>query len=363
MRSVNQIPLDKDTAKLTKFITPCGQYFYWRLPHKISSAPEIFKGTMEDILHDQQDHVICFFDDIFSKSESEHTKHLKDTFTQLHNAGVKLNRQNVSSGRRYCSSLVSSSAKMERNLIPRRLRQSICQTQRTWLNSVISLEWLTSLADMWRTCWQHCNLWLNCWRRTEHGHGDHQINAMAKVRKMLTSAPTLAYFNPEKATTASAGASSYGQGAVLLKEHPDGLCPVAFTSRALTKGKRRYAQIECLAATWVCEKFNHYLVGLEKISVVTDHKPLVPLINTKDMSQTPLQCQRMLMVSCAWTFSQHAAPILVVADITIGDTPRTSTRWLIFIHCFWHKNMGSFNSYCVLWKKSGPNSSLYMNMH
>ena len=127
--------------------------------------------------------------------------------------------------------------------------------------------------------------------------------------------------------------------------------------------KKVCANRECLAATWVCEKFNHYLVGLEKISVVTDHKPLVPLINTKDMSQTPLQCQRMLMVSCAWTFSQHAAPILVVADITIGDTPRTSTRWLIFIHCFWHKNMGSFNSYCVLWKKSGPNSSLYMNMH
>ena len=99
MRSVNQIPLDKDTAKLTKFITPCGQYFYWRLPHKISSAPEIFKGTMEDILHDQQDHVICFFDDILvlSKSESEHTKHLKDTCIQLHNAGKKLNREKCES--------------------------------------------------------------------------------------------------------------------------------------------------------------------------------------------------------------------------------------------------------------------------
>ena len=94
-----KIPLDKATAKLITFITPCGQYFYHRLPQGISSALEIFQRTMENILHDQQDHVICFFDDILvlSKSESEHTKHLKDTCIQLHNAGKKLNREKCES--------------------------------------------------------------------------------------------------------------------------------------------------------------------------------------------------------------------------------------------------------------------------
>ena len=64
-----------------------------------------------------------------------------------------------------------------------------------------------------------------------------QAEAFASVKTLLTTAPTLADFDPTKPTTVSAEASSYGFGAVLLQEHPECQRPVAFSSRTLNKAE------------------------------------------------------------------------------------------------------------------------------
>ena len=89
-----QLPLDEATAKLTTFITPFGRFYYKRLPFGISSAPEIFQRTMEEILKDQKN-VICFFDDILihSKNKIEHEMHLKAVLQKLTEVGLKLNKE------------------------------------------------------------------------------------------------------------------------------------------------------------------------------------------------------------------------------------------------------------------------------
>ena len=64
--------------------------------------------------------------------------------------------------------------------------------------------------------------------------------------------------------------------------------PVSFASRTLSPAERHYAQIEKECA---CEKFYRYLMGLETFILMTDHKPLVPLMNKKSLDDCRLRCQ------------------------------------------------------------------------
>ena len=63
---------------------------------------------------------------------------------------------------------------------------------------------------------------------------------------------------------------------------------MAFASRRLTDTEGHYAQIEkeALALVWSCEKFSDYVLG-KQFLFETDHKPLVPLLESKRLDSLP----------------------------------------------------------------------------
>lgn len=121
-----------------------------------------------------------------------------------------------------------------------------------------------------------------CW-------GTPQKEAFQKLKKELSSPPVLAPYSPSAETCVAADASSYGVGAVLNQQQPEGSWrPVVYISRGLTETEKHYAQIEkeALAVTWACERLAPYLQGL-RFRLETDHKPLVPLLSTKALYELP----------------------------------------------------------------------------
>ena len=64
----------------------------------------------------------------------------------------------------------------------------------------------------------------------------------------------------------------------------------------MTETERRYSQIEkeCLALVVGCTRFDHYLHGREKITAVTDHKPLETIL-AKSINSAPKRLQRMML--------------------------------------------------------------------
>ena len=59
---------------------------------------------------------------------------------------------------------------------------------------------------------------------------------------------------------------------VLVQLHERELIQVALCSRTLTDAEQKYSQNEkeSLVEMWACEKFDHFLVGLDSLSLRPD---------------------------------------------------------------------------------------------
>ena len=146
-----------------------------------------------------------------------------------------------------------------------------------------------------------------------------QDTAFTAVKQELTAPTVLTLYDPNADTKISVDESSYGLGAVLLQTKSDNSWkPVAYSSRTLTAAKCHYAQIEkeALATTWACEKFAEYILGM-KITIETDHKPLVPLFNTKHLDQMPPRVLRFFLRLNQFNFRIHHTP---GKDLHLADT-------------------------------------------
>ena len=115
-------------------------------------------------------------------------------------------------------------------------------------------------------------------------------DAFTKIKSMLTNAPVIAYFDPNKEVVLQVDSSKDAVGAVILQ---DGR-PVEYASRSLRKSERNWAQIEkeALSILFGLERFDQYTYG-RKVIVQNDHKPLGSILQ-KPLSQAPRRLQDIL---------------------------------------------------------------------
>lgn len=111
-------------------------------------------------------------------------------------------------------------------------------------------------------------------------------DAFRRIIQCLINAPVLAFADANKLYVLHTDASFKRLGSVLYQEHPEGLQPVAFTSRKLSSVEQCYAihQLEFLALKWaIVDKFNDYLYGA-KFTVCTDNNPLMYVLSTAKLN-------------------------------------------------------------------------------
>ena len=291
-----QIPLDDESSKLCTFQTPFGRYKMLRLPFGIVDASEVFQCTMEKLFGDIAE--ICI-DDIFihAPTKLEHDKKLRDFLERCRKVNLTLNpdkfKVNVESVK-YLGHIISKDGiRADPSKIEAITNMPAPQCKEDVMRFLGMVQYLAKFLPLLSDVSVPLRDVIK--KDVQFVMEQPQIDSFNKIKHLITSAPVLRFYDPDSPVTLQVDSSSVGVGACMLQDDR----PVSYASAALTKTQQRWSQIEkeCFAILFACRKFHCYLYG-QNVTVVTDHKPLIPIFKKSLNSVTPRLTRILLPLQC-----------------------------------------------------------------
>lgn len=281
----HQIVLTQDSRGITTFATHCGLYRYKRLLFGVCSASEQYQHEIQTALagiEGQQN----ISDDIIvhGRNQEEHNARLEKVVKRLGECGLTLNAAKCQFSMdelTFVGMVLSergiSCAEDKVKAVLEAREPSTASEVRSFLGLVNYCgRFIPNLATVSEPLRRLTK------QGTPFEFGMEQNSSFEELKRRLTSAETLGYFDKEAPTTVIADASPVGLGAILTQQQKEGPRIISYASRSLSDTEKRYSQTEkeALALVWACEKFHPYVYGIS-FELVTDHKPLEVIYGPK----------------------------------------------------------------------------------
>ena len=308
IKGYHQIPLDEESQDITTFITPYGRFKYLRAPYGISSISEHYNRRMDEAFVGLSGYKRVVDDVlVYDESMEEHIEHVRNILQRCRDKGISLNKDKFKFGQQevlFAGYHISKDGYRISDNVTSAIERFPKPSSRTDLRSYFGLanqlgnsttevaKALEPLRSLLST--KNDFLWT-----VDH---DTTFN---ESRKILSKSITLSYFNMEMPTRLMTDASKLGIGFVLQQEHEKWKTTQA-GSRFLSDTESRYAVIEqeMLGVVWAVKKCKYLLKGLPHFEIVTDHNPLVPILNSHrlDEIENP-RLQRLRMKVAGYNFT------------------------------------------------------------
>lgn len=314
--SFYQLKLNDESTDLCTFNTAFGRFKFLRMPFGISSASEVFHKRLYEYFDDIEG-VTLFVDDLlcYGHTKEVHDLRLRMVLERCKQINVKLNREKCKIGLteiKYLGHTISENGIRpdDSHILP--IRNMPKPENEKDLERFLGL--VTYVGSFIPNLSERTHKLRELLRKDIEWHWDEvHDRCFEELQRCITSAPVLKFYDVDKPVIISVDSSKNGLGACLMQDGK----PVCYASRSLTKAEQNYAQIEkeLYACVFACEKFYTYIYGKSDVTIETDHKPLISIIN-KPIAGAPARLQRMLIRLQPYTFKLVYKPgrYLYVAD-------------------------------------------------
>ncbi|XP_050709713.1 uncharacterized protein LOC126994436 [Eriocheir sinensis] len=319
-----QLELAEQDQPLTTFITPYGRYKYLRGPMGFAATGDAF-CLRGDMALQGVPNCVKVVDDVLVYGEDylQHLHHVNTVLARCRASGITLNAEKfilAAPAVKLCGFVLSANGIDADPEKVRAITDFPTPANITDLRSFMGLvNQLTEFTPEISAAAQPLRPLMSP-RRAFVWTVDHE-EAFQRVKAALSTPPQLAMFDPQLPTTLQTDASRLnGIGYALLQDHGGGKFRlIQCGSRFLTDAETRYAtiELEMLAAVWAMQKCSFYLKGLHHFEHVTDHRPLIPILNnyTLDAVENPrLQRLKEKLSPYIFTARWRAGKTLCIAD-------------------------------------------------
>ena len=284
-----QVELDKDAREKSAFTTYNGLFEFTRMPFGLCNAPATFQRIMQIVLAGLEwQSCFVYLDDILiaSKTFEQHLHHLREVFTRIRGANLRLKPRKCGLLRdevHFLGHVISAKGILPDPAKTEKVRLYPCPLDATGVRRFLGLasyyrRFVPNFASVAAPL--HALTKKDAvFQWTTECQG-----AFAKLKELLTTTPVLAYpmFGPGRSFILETDASMVGLGAILSQAQDDGTVhPVAYASRSVDKHEKNYgiSELETLGLVWAVRYFRIYLLGHPCV-VYTDHAACLSILNT-----------------------------------------------------------------------------------
>ena len=319
-----QMELAEEDQHLTTFITPYGRFQHCRGPMGFAATGDAFclRGDMAlqgiENCTKVVDDVLLYDEDFLT-----HLQRTYDVLMRCRESGITLNRDKfvvAAPSVTFCGYTLSEQGISADQGKVSAIRDFPTPANITDLRSFMGL--VNQLADFTPDIAAAAQPLrpLMSPKRSFVWTADHK-EAFIRVKAALSSPPVLAPFDPSLPVVLQTDASRLnGIGYALLQDHGGNQHRlVQCGSRFLSDAEVRYAtiELELLAVVWAISKCKLYLIGLQHFTLMTDHRPLIPILNSYslDAVENPrLQRLKEKIAPYLYTAVWRAGKLLCIPD-------------------------------------------------